>query len=248
MKFNNSIKSIIKDFINFFKERPIGYGKGIYNSPWDFPELMLYELLYKAKEKQNIFIVGGSYCDELESLSRTNKLSNVVILEPSSDIKVQSELKKNVKRFYESSIIINKAASFEEGKSDFYKTNIEGTASLLKLGMISKEYHLLKQKETTQVELTTLDKVSEETGIVPDILWIDVQGAELMVLNGAKKILRSVNLVFLETSVFEPTYENGTTFAQIYNFLKNFGFFPLQLGSDIKDGTGNALFVKSLFR
>ena len=247
MKFNIPIKSRIKDFINSFKERPIGYGKGIYKSPWDFPELMLYELLYKAKEKQNIFIVGGSYCDELESLSRTNKLSNVVILEPSSDNEIQLELKKNVKRFHKSSIIIKKAASFEEGISDFYKTNVEGTASLLKLWKISKEYDFLKQKDTKQVELTTLDKVSKETGITPDILWIDVQGAELMVLNGAKKILKTVNTVFLETSVFEPTYENGTTFAQIYDYLNNFGFFPLQLGSDIKNGTGNAIFFKSFF-
>ena len=246
MNFKIPFKSRIKEFVNSLRERPIGYEQGIYKRPWDFPELMLFELLYKAKEKQNIFIIGGSYCDELENLSRTNKLSNVVILEPSSNEKTLFELKKNIEKYHNKSILIKKAASFEEGKSEFFKTNIEGTSSLLKLGRISKEYHSLKQKESMEVELTTLDKVSEETEIVPNILWIDVQGAELMVLNGAKNILKSVDFIFLETSIFEPCYENGCTFQQIYDYLNQFGFFPLQLGSDIENGTGNALFAKSI--
>lgn len=43
--------------------------------------------------------------------------------------------------------------------------------------------------ERTKTKIETLDKIIEETNIIPDVIKIDVEGAEYLVLEGAKNLL-----------------------------------------------------------
>lgn len=45
------------------------------------------------------------------------------------------------------------------------------------------------QKQITEVPLTTIDKTCSEQNLVPDVIKIDVEGAELLVLKGAKNTI-----------------------------------------------------------
>lgn len=80
---------------------------------------------------------------------------------------------------------------------------------------------------------------------MPDILWIDVQGAELLVLKGASQILNKVSLIYLEVSRWRPLYVEGAIFTDIETYLKKFGFYTIQLSLD-SNGIGNALLKKKL--
>ena len=58
----------------------------------------------------------------------------------------------------------------------------------------------LSDKQITYVPTLTVDEIVEKTGLVPHILKIDVEGAELLVLKGASKLLMEGDVkIFLST-------------------------------------------------
>jgi FkbM family methyltransferase len=97
---------------------------------------------------------------------------------------------------------------------------------------------------TSQMVLTApLDLICGHLGIdTIDLLWIDTQGAELLVLKGAAGMLAATSLIYLECSE-EPLYEGAAKYDEIKALLKLNGFslkkefMPSDWG-----GEGNALF------
>lgn len=90
--------------------------------------------------------------------------------------------------------------------------------------------NFISKKEHTEIvaheplRLRALDDVAAEVGISPDVLKIDIQGGELRVLRGAKKILAG-GALFVETEVsFFERYEGQPVFRDIESFLADYGF------------------------
>ena len=67
-----------------------------------------------------------------------------------------------------------------------------------------------------------------------DLLVIDVQGAELLVLRGATKLLATAKAVVVEVSKF-PYYEGGALQPEIRDFLRNRGFTEIRRPPDHGD-------------
>lgn len=137
--------------------------------------------------------------------------------------------------------IIGQAVSDQIGRATFFETNLVGSGSLLELGNLHKQSYGSEAAEEFEVQTTTLDGYFGEASI--DVLQIDVQGAEKLVLEGGKSVLRSTKAVFLETSVEPGLYEQSTTFDELYEIMKNAGFKLALVGTDF-NLTGNALFVR----
>jgi FkbM family methyltransferase len=78
-------------------------------------------------------------------------------------------------------------------------------------------------QERVTVPTTTLDAYFAGKRKGPDILWIDVEGAELMVLRGAEETLKRVSLIHLEVS-FRPMQVDKPLFWEIDAYLKQRGF------------------------
>ncbi|HUD19667.1 MAG TPA: FkbM family methyltransferase [Patescibacteria group bacterium] len=57
----------------------------------------------------------------------------------------------------------------------------------------------------------------------PYLIKIDVQGAELLVLEGAKNVLKQTEVIILEVHFFH-FYKNAPQFFDIVNFLNKYGF------------------------
>ncbi len=101
-------------------------------------------------------------------------------------------------------------------------------------------------KET--VETVSLDDWCDQAGVDPqrvDVIKLDVQGAELKALHGAKKLLRSVKAILLEVS-FVPIYKDCPLFGEVDSFLGEHGYrrravYP----SDQPNNWGDALYVKA---
>jgi hypothetical protein len=74
---------------------------------------------------------------------------------------------------------------------------------------------------TRTVETRRLDDFAETTGA--DFLKVDVQGDELLVLQGALERLRDVLVVHTEVE-FLPLYKNQPLFADVDSFLRARGF------------------------
>lgn len=75
----------------------------------------------------------------------------------------------------------------------------------------------LVQNEIT-VPATTLDDYATSHA-PPDLLWMDLQGAERMVLAGARSVLRQVKIIHLEV-MFRPVYLGQPLFGEIDRLLR----------------------------
>jgi hypothetical protein len=79
------------------------------------------------------------------------------------------------------------------------------------------------------VPAVTLDDLFEEKQLEgPLLLKVDVQGAELDVLAGAKRMLRHVEYVVLETALFQ-FYDGGPQLADVVAFMKERGFVVYEI-------------------
>ena len=102
--------------------------------------------------------------------------------------------------------------------SNFYITNKEDSSSFLQpTGTKMKEY---KIKKIEKISVKSLDKIIKKNEIKgPSIMKIDVQGYELEVLKGAKKILKSVDFIIAEI-LFKKVYKDQVTAEKMMRFLK----------------------------
>ena len=77
---------------------------------------------------------------------------------------------------------------------------------------------------TATIATTTLDAWAEANPDAPvDVLKVDVQGAELDVLRGGERLLRSVRALELEVE-FQTLYEGQPLFGDVDAFLRERGF------------------------
>lgn len=144
------------------------------------------------------------------------------------------------------------ALGASQGISSFYATNCPEASSLLPPEEFVRkrspnrnyDYKLL------EVPVDTLDNTLQRLNIPAiDILKIDVQGAELGVLQGAESLLKSTNIdiIYLEV-LFAENYAGQCDFNDIWNYLKAFGYivwdiFPFLHTDHGRLWTGNALFI-----
>lgn len=75
-----------------------------------------------------------------------------------------------------------------------------------------------------EVESTRLDTFCRAGGIAAiDLLWLDLQGAELMALESLGELIRSVKIIHTEAE-FKPLYEGQALFPEIEKLLAAQGF------------------------
>ena len=214
-----------------------------YNPPFDYVQNITMHNIHKylnlsRYEIKRWCIVGGYLGNEVPAIIKNYPNVSVDIFECSKryyyPLNLRYKKNKKIK-------IFNKAISNKIGEIEFHETSLKGSGSLLKLGNLSKESYGSKQAESFSVESITLDSFYKKRDI--DVLWIDVQGAEKFVLDGANETLNRVKSVFIEVSINSGLYEDSTKIDEIINFLSKKGFYLIQLGTDI-NLTGNALFIK----
>ncbi len=134
---------------------------------------------------------------------------------------------------YPNITLIEKAVSDTDGYITFYPIDTDktetvwadgnpGASSLFKAsGKYPKEKYIQKE---VQVPTTTLDTFLRENNINGiDLMWMDIQGAELMALKGMKAYLKTVKSIQTEVEFFE-IYKGQAMFAELNAFLTLSGF------------------------
>jgi FkbM family methyltransferase len=120
-----------------------------------------------------------------------------------------------------------KAVCEQEGELDFYAIDPERTVTGWKDGNIGASslyradpawpYEKYVQR-TVRVSSLSLDHYCRSHR-PPDLLWLDVQGAEHRVLAGAAGVLPSVKLLHVEVC-FRPLYTGQSLFWQVHAMLR----------------------------
>ena len=124
----------------------------------------------------------------------------------------------------------------------FFPSCIFFCCSLLKAKGRFESWH----KETIKVETITIDTLIEENEyIISDfqLLNLDVQGAELMALEGASNTLDNVNYISTEATWDNPDYIGNVMYDELKAFLESKGFREEEIINHGPDW-GDALFVR----
>ena len=113
----------------------------------------------------------------------------------------------------------------------FYECNVPFTSSLFEpdLAMAENFEHLAECFQvirTHQVRTVRLDDIPEMADV--DFLKVDVQGGEILVLQGALECLKAVLIVDVEVD-FIPLYKNQPLFADVDALLRSRGFMLHQI-------------------
>ncbi|MFV0369931.1 MAG: FkbM family methyltransferase, partial [Hyphomicrobiaceae bacterium] len=141
----------------------------------------------------------------------------------------------------------NVAISDRIGTATLKLTTATMSSSLLELALHSRLYPSIKPDGEITVKTETLDSHINTQGMsVHDynVLLIDVQGAELKVLEGAKNFLRSTDLVICEVN-FEELYSGGAYISDLDLFLFDQGFVRIATATPYDPSWGDAAYVRS---
>lgn len=188
-------------------------------------------------------IVGMHEADEIPRLRRTYPNLRFLGFEPNPD----SHALLLQKYAGSCGVEVRKLALANcSGTTTFYEMDQPGNGSVLKPD--PKEWAKTNQwrsdgMRSFEVQLSTLDHEAANLAQV-DLLWMDVQGAEGLVLSGGSETLRRARSVFLEVALTQSPYNGARLFPEISSQLQREDFVCVGLGIDGWNGTGNALFIR----
>jgi FkbM family methyltransferase len=162
---------------------------------------------------------GGLY--SVLASKQVGPLGHIYAFEPG--IRELSLFRRNIKiNSCENITIVSKAVSNQSGTTQFAISH-DGAMNSLK----QTDHPMQKFKEWQTVEMTTLDTFIEDAGIDKvDFIKIDVEGAENLAFEGAKKLLSSDNKM---TILFEACDANSESFGysarDLLTSIKSMGFY-----------------------
>jgi len=192
-----------------------------------------------------IFDIGSLHC--LESVEFSNRFSKAKVYAfeaNKTSYEVCLENTKDIDRI----TVTNKCINDYDGTCKFYPINPEktvttwfdgnrGASSMFKANGAVDHIEKYVQDEV-DMECIKLESFCKENGIEKvDIIWMDLQGAELLALKGLGSILDTVQVIQTELEI-NPMYENQCLFNDVDAFLIEKGFYRVtgdtgaQFGAD----------------
>lgn len=181
-----------------------------------------------------LFDVGAHVGESVNYLKRLFPSGQIYSFEPDpasfNQLVANTSTHQNVQCF-------NLALAAKNGQTKFYRNRIDHTNSLLPVNLNSHDSIYLEKvrrgeeqleeerfNQPLTVETAKLDDFCAKQRLSRiDLLKLDVQGAEVFVLEGGKTMLNNIGVVVLEVSFFDY-YEKSTSFFEIESFLKPLGF------------------------
>ena len=144
------------------------------------------------------------------------------------------------------------ALGAEPGRATFHAADLSEVSSLLAPDplVVKRSVNDTYRHQEIEVEVDTLQAFAARSGIEHiDVLKLDVQGAELQVLEGAAELLREqqIDLLFVEV-MFAANYSGQCYLDELWTHLKDYGYvlwdlFPFLHTRAGRLWTGNSIFV-----
>lgn len=205
---------------------------------------------FQNNQKKIIFEFGSRYGEDTIALAKEFPDAEIYTFECNPN--TIEDCRKNCSR-YKNIHLTEKAISNECKTVKSYPINKEetithwhdgnqGASSLLKsTGKYELETY---RQDEIEVEAITLEYFMETHNIDHiDFLWMDIQGGELMALEGLGHFLQKVNVIYTEVE-FVDVYENQPLYNNIRSFLVKNGFSFAKFKT-VGEYDANAFFVNS---
>jgi FkbM family methyltransferase len=212
---------------------------------------------FNKDEKLIIFDIGS--CDGLDSIKYARMFPSATIyaFEPLS--KNVELIHSNINAYGVSSIqVVPIALSDKKGKEKFYVSsgNPEElkssdwdygnkSSSLLQPDKTTEVLDWLKFDQVETVDTSTLHSFCKENKIqIIDYIHIDVQGAELMVLDGASEYISRIKMIWMEVENI-PLYKDQPLKTEVELYMQRNGFTKIK--DTVNHIAGDQLYVNLNF-
>ena len=141
---------------------------------------------------------------------------------------------------------VHLAVGAAPGKALLHLASFDQSSSLLPMEGHRQIYPNIVPAGTVEVDVVTLDTLVAKLELPAErisLLCIDVQGAELMVLQGGPRVLRHVAAILIEVS-FAALYRGGAQIDDVDDLLRASGFRRAALISAWHPTWGDAFYVR----
>ena len=235
-------KKIIKSILLKFGWKLIKIRKPDTTNPYGKIDL---EVLRALNESTGILHLGAHRGTEAEVYNWFGK--PVIWFEANPEI--YEELKDNLMNYSNQKCFNSLLSDKDDKLVPFNISNYDSAASSIfdfsEEVKNSKTWNNRNHKMIKKIQLKskTLDKIINENSIDPsnyDHWVLDLQGAELLVLKGAKKSLLSCKSLYVEVSK-KKFYSNAATWLEVRAWLEKLNFFP---SKNISKDEEDILFLK----
>lgn len=211
-----------------------------------YDEQLLRELRGRAlmRELQVLCVIGAHRFDELRLVNRLFPALRLILLfEPQpAPARVLHELARQDPRIR----VFEMAVSDSDGTATLNVTSNNGeSSSLLSLGLHRELFPEVTVQAALEVRTCRLESLLAAEGLpLPDVMIIDVQGAEYRVLKSfGPALLEHLRVLYTEVST-QPVYESAGLLSEVEALLAprfvNLGFAPIRPDVPMH---GNAVFV-----
>jgi FkbM family methyltransferase len=215
------------------------------------------KILFKQNEPLVIFEIGACEGEDSIKYSRLFINSKIYAFEPLPDnIKL---IQNNLRQYGITNVsYYNKALSSSEGTAEFHvsegkpETEIESdwdygnkSSSLLPPARHLEIVNFIHFNRKIEVETITLKSFCKSNNIdIIDFIHMDVQGAELMVLEGASDFISSIKVVWLEVAKVE-IYRNQPLEQDVKKFMTDNNFVLIK--DSLEKLWGDQLYISKAF-
>ena len=211
----------------------------------------LYYLFFNS-QPFTIFEFGARYCED--SLEMSINFPNATIISFECNPNTLPECREKIKS-NPNIKLIETAVGNHDGTITFYPINKEktittwedgnqGASSIFKASgnypveqYYQDEIEVPIKRPITIINELNIDQI--------DLLWMDIQGSELLALEGFEDKLSSVKLIFTEVE-FVEIYSGQPLFKDIKQFLENNDFSFIQLFNE-SSYAADAIFINNKF-
>jgi len=178
-----------------------------------------------------IFDIGA--CHALESVEFSKLYKNAKVYTFEANPNTYEICLENTKN-YKSITVINEAVNDFDGVCKFYPidkdktitTWEDGNQGASSLYRANGAYDHIEKYVQYEIEIpcTRIDTFCKKNNIDNiDIIWMDLQGAELKALYSMGDMLDNVKLIYTESEM-NPMYEGQSLFSEVHQYLIDRGF------------------------
>jgi FkbM family methyltransferase len=215
--------------------------------------------LFKKNSKLTILDIGGCEGEESIRYSRIFPLSSIYTFEPLPEN--QKLIEENIIKYKAKNVsLVPFAVSDEEGFSQFYVSSghPENLSKDLDWDFGNKSSSLLHpennnlaswlvfEKKINVQTITLVSFLNQNKIKEVDFVHMDVQGAELKVLKGAKDAIKNIKAIWLEVADME-LYKDQPLRVEVENYMKKSNFQIVK--SDVEGGFGDQFYInKNYFK
>jgi FkbM family methyltransferase len=189
---------------------------------------------------QGVLHIGAHECEELPFYIDLLKDPKKVFWIDAMHDKVEFNTQRGIPNVYQA-VVSNKNGETVK----FNISNNGQSSSILEFGTHLTHHNWVYYTKSVELQTITIDTFLEKNSIDPTKLtfWnLDIQGAELLALQGAEKALEYPNIIYLEVNT-EEVYKGCGLLSQIDSLLLSKGFQRVEIEMTYA-GWGDAMYIR----